>query len=177
MLFFAHLGIAIAAADFTKRLDLTFVAIGALLPDIIDKPLGEIVFGTPAMGRTFSHTMLFLLLLVAFAAYARDLRLVSLASGVLSHLVLDFMWNSPVILFWPLLGNFPKAAYLDPLSYVEMLIMGLRNPAVLIPECLGLAYILYFIYHRRFLIPIWGKEAIVNVRGKFDIMKNLLRKV
>lgn len=177
MLFFAHLGLALAAADLTKRLNLTFVAIGALLPDIIDKPLGEIVFGTPAMGRTFAHTMLFLIVLAAFAIYSRDIRIISLAGGVLSHLFLDFMWNSPVILFWPFLGSFPKAAYLDPLSYIQMLLIGLRNPAVLIPECLGFVYIIYFIYHRRFLIPIWGKAAILNASGKFGMMKNLLKRV
>ncbi len=177
MLFFAHLGIALAAANFIKRLDLTFVAIGALLPDIIDKPLGEIVFGTPNMGRTFAHTILFLMLLVAFAVYTRDIRLISLTSGILSHFALDFMWSSPVILLWPILGNFPKASYLDPLSYIEMLLMGLRNPIVLIPECFGLAYILYFIYQRRFKIPIWGKEALIHISGKLGMMRNLIKRV
>ncbi len=177
MLFFAHLGLALAAASFIKRSNLTFVAIGALLPDIIDKPLGEIVFGTPAMGRTFAHTLLFLLILAALAAYTRDIRLISLSGGVLSHLVLDFMWNSPVTLLWPLLGNFPTAVHLDPLSYIEMLFMGLRDPVVLIPECLGFVYILYFIYQRRFQIPIWGNDAMVNLTSKLGMMRNLLKKV
>jgi len=175
MLFFAHLGLALAAANFIKRSNLTFVAIGSLLPDIIDKPLGEIVFGTPAMGRTFAHTLLFLMILAAIAAYTRDIRLISLSGGVLSHLVLDFMWNSPVILLWPLLGSFPAAEHLDPLSYIETLLLGLRNPVVFIPECLGFVYILYFIYQRRSLIPIWENEAMVNLRGKWRMMMNFLR--
>ncbi|MFB3764155.1 MAG: metal-dependent hydrolase [Methanotrichaceae archaeon] len=177
MLFFAHLGLTLAAASFFKRSNLTFVAIGSLLPDIIDKPLGEIVFGTPAMGRIFAHTLLFLMLLAILAAYTRDIRLISLSGGVLSHFVLDFMWNSPAILLWPLLGGFPVAEHLDPLSYIGMLLTGLRNPVIFIPECLGFVYLLYFIYQRRFLIPIWGNEAMVQINGKLGSMKNILKRI
>ena len=74
---------------------LGFVLLGSMLPDIIDKPLGELRFGTPAMGRTIAHTLLFLLLLGMAAYYLSDLRLASLAGGVMAHLLLDFMWDSP----------------------------------------------------------------------------------
>ncbi len=158
MLLFAHLGLALAAFHFVKRADLTFVAIGSLLPDIIDKPLGAIVFGTPAMGRTFAHTLLFLLILAAFAAYTRDIRLASLSGGVLTHLILDSMWNSPVTLLWPLLGGFPIAAHIDALSYLGTLLLALRNPAVLVPECFGLIYLVYFIFqHKALIIRKYGR--------------------
>lgn len=176
MLFFAHLGLTLAAANFIKKSDLTFVAIGSLLPDIIDKPLGEIVFGTPAMGRTFAHTLLFLMLLASFAAFTRDIRHISLTGGVLSHLVLDSMWNSPAILLWPLLGNFPPAEYLDPLSYIEMLLVGLKNPVILIPECFGFAYIVYFIFQQRSQIFILVNEAILHLNGKYGTMKSLFKR-
>lgn len=162
MLFFAHLGLALAAARFVKRSDLAFVALGSLLPDIIDKPLGAIAFGTPAMGRTFAHTLLFLLVLLAFAAYTRDIRLVSLSGGVLSHLILDSMWNSPVILLWPLLGGFPVADHIGVLGYMEMLLIGLRNPVVFVPECLGLAYLLYFIFQQRLAIISRIKDVMAH---------------
>jgi membrane-bound metal-dependent hydrolase YbcI (DUF457 family) len=162
MLFFAHLGMALFAANFVKRLDLAFVALGSLLPDIIDKPLGAVVFGTPAMGRTFAHTLLFLLLIATFAAYAKDIRLMSLSGGVLSHLILDSMWNSPVILLWPLLGSFPLAAHVGMMGYFEMLIMGLRSPAVFLPECFGFAYTLYFLIQRRLTIVTRAKEAVAH---------------
>lgn len=148
MLLFAHLGITLAlgryvAARYTSGTDLFFLVIGSILPDIIDKPLGEILYGTPSMGRIFTHTLLFLLILTALAAYTWDARIASLAGGVLAHLALDFMWNSPVILFWPLFGPFPVAKPMDVLSYMQMLLMGLRNPVVMVPECLGLAEIIY----------------------------------
>lgn len=144
MLLFAHLSLALLTARPFKRIDLAFLAIGSMLPDIIDKPLGFMIFGTMNHGRIFAHTLLFLLVLAALAISIRDIRLASLGAGVLIHLSLDLMWNSPVILLWPLLGSFPPADYIDALSYVQMLLQGLRDPGILVPECLGLGYLIYF---------------------------------
>jgi hypothetical protein len=155
MLLFAHIGLAIASACFLSRVSLAFLALGSMLPDIIDKPLGLIVFGSPNMGRTFAHTLLFLMLLSALCLYSRDIRLFSLAWGVLIHLSLDFMWNSPQILLWPLLGPFPKAPLLDTVSYLEMLLSGLKNPGILIPEIAGLAYLIFLGYTKRKQAFVW----------------------
>ena len=152
MLLFAHVGLALATARLYSRLDLLFLALGSILPDIIDKPLGLLLFGSPNMGRTFAHTLLFLLILAAISLRLRDIRLASLAWGVLVHLILDSMWNSPVILLWPLLGGFPRAPYLDTLSYLQILLSGLEEPGILIPELLGLGYILILVYLKRGLI-------------------------
>ncbi|RQW81157.1 MAG: metal-dependent hydrolase [Methanothrix sp.] len=149
MLLFAHMGLALLFARPFKKADLTFLAIGSMLPDIIDKPLGTILFGTPGMGRIFAHTLLFLFVIAALAVFLRDIRLVSLCGGVFIHLALDTMWNSPVILFWPLLGPFPIAHYVSPLDYLEMLMLGLKNPGIWIPECIGLAYLIYFAAERK----------------------------
>ncbi len=54
MLLFAHLGLALTAGRFAASVDMTFLALGAILPDIIDKPLGDLVYGTPNMGRIVS---------------------------------------------------------------------------------------------------------------------------
>jgi membrane-bound metal-dependent hydrolase YbcI (DUF457 family) len=144
MLLFAHLGLTLAAARFARGADLAFVFLGSMLPDIIDKPLGLIVFGTPAMGRTHAHTILFLLILVAMAIYFRDIRLASLSGGVLAHLVLDSMWNSPVTLLWPFLGSFPLDIELNTIDYMQRLLLSLNNQEMLVPEVLGLLYLIYF---------------------------------
>ena len=94
MLLFAHLGLTLAGARLMRGAHLGMVLLGSMLPDIIDKPLGEALFGTPAMGRTIAHTLLFLLLLGLAAFYLSDLRMAWVASGVLAHFLLDFMWNS-----------------------------------------------------------------------------------
>lgn len=155
MLLFAHVGIALATARCFSRMSLAFLALGSMLPDIIDKPLGLIVFGSPNMGRTFAHTLLFLMLLSVLCWHFQDIRLFSLTWGVLTHLGLDFMWNSPEIFLWPLLGPFPSAPLLDTMSYLEMLLSGLKNPGVLIPEIAGLVYLIYFAYARRKQISAW----------------------
>jgi membrane-bound metal-dependent hydrolase YbcI (DUF457 family) len=155
MLLFAHVGLAIASARFLSRVSLAFLALGSMLPDIIDKPLGLIIFGSPNMGRTFAHTLLFLMLLSALGLYSRDIRLFSLTWGVLIHLSLDFMWNSPQILLWPLLGPFPTAPLLDTMSYLEMLFSGLKNPGILIPEIAGLAYLIFLGYAKRKRAFVW----------------------
>ena len=153
MLLFAHVGLTLASARFLHQVNLAALALGSMLPDIIDKPLGLIVFGSPNMGRTIGHTLLFLLVLTALALYTRDIRLASLTWGVLAHLILDGMWNSPETLLWPLFGPFPDRQLLDTLSYIEMLLDGLKDPGILIPEIAGFAYLMFFAYSHRSEAP------------------------
>jgi membrane-bound metal-dependent hydrolase YbcI (DUF457 family) len=162
MLLFAHIGLALAAGRMFRGTNLAFLALGSMLPDIIDKPLGQLLYGTPAMGRTISHTLLFLLFISALALYLRDARVASLSGGILTHLALDFMWNSPVILLWPLLGPFPHAAAVDAWSYLEMLLVGLRDPFILIPECLGLSEIIYLLLEGRSSLAEKSRALLPN---------------
>ncbi|MEI6105271.1 MAG: metal-dependent hydrolase [Methanothrix sp.] len=155
MLLFAHVGLALASARFFSNVSLAFLALGSMLPDIIDKPLGIIAFGSPSMGRIFAHTLLFLVILSALCVYSQDIRFISLTWGVLIHLSLDFMWNSPETLLWPLLGPFPSVPLLNTMSYLEMLLSGLKNPGILIPEIAGLAYLVFFAYARRRQASAW----------------------
>lgn len=157
MLLFAHVGIALASAQLLSRASLAFLALGSMLPDIIDKPLSQIVFGSPSMGRTVAHTLLFLMLLATLCFYSQNIRLFSLTWGVLIHLSLDFMWNSPETLLWPLLGAFPSAPLIDIKGYLEMLLSGLKNPGIAIPEIAGLAYLIFFGYSRR-----WHASACID---------------
>lgn len=144
MLIFAHLGLTLALGRLFRHANpvMALLALGSMLPDIIDKPLGYITFGSAANGRIYAHTSLFLLMLMALAVY--NSKMVWLAGGVLAHLCLDQMWSSPIVLLWPLLGAFPIH---DPLSlggYIWLLLTGLKSPSILIPEILGLAYLTYF---------------------------------
>lgn len=87
------------------------VALGAILPDIIDKPLGHIVLReTLDYGRIYGHTLLFLGVIVVLGLAYRRTRpgplLLGLALGVASHLVLDSMWADPTTLLWPMMGDF-----------------------------------------------------------------------
>jgi hypothetical protein len=151
MLLFAHLGLTLAAAKLVERFglrpDLPIVLLGSILPDLIDKPLGYLIYGSMATGRIFAHTLLFLLVLVALAAILKSRPLGSLAFGVLAHQALDTIWRTPEVFLWPILGDFPVKAHVSVLGYFEMLIHGLQNPAILVPELLGLFFLLYFAIH------------------------------
>jgi hypothetical protein len=169
MLLLAHVGLTLAAGRIFRRTNLAFLALGSMLPDIIDKPLGQLLYGSPAMGRTFAHTLLFLLLISGLALYLRDVRLASMSGGVLTHLILDSMWASPIILLWPLLGPFPQAAHLEAWAYLEMLLGRLSDPVILILECLGLAEIIYLLLEGRSCLA--EKSRAFLPKGQLTSMK------
>lgn len=162
MFIFGHIGITLGIFYSLNRLlpkknipiDFKWIAFGALLPDFIDKPLGRIILAeTIGSGRIFAHTLLFGVLLglvAAYAFYQKGWKIPLIVTGAsFCHLLEDQMWNSPEVLFWPLLGwKFPK----DTLSgsfieYFMKILTNSYNPAstgVFIPEIIGLSIILLF---------------------------------
>jgi hypothetical protein len=123
--------------------------LGALLPDLIDKPLfyvpfwltgrrGEILSGT----HLFAHTVVFLLLLVAAARLSRSRPVGAVAIGVATHFVLDAVGLSMGLgtLLWPLLGwHFP--AY--PFKNLGHHLATILNPITLAGELVGAAILLW----------------------------------
>jgi hypothetical protein len=91
-----------------KPLDYRFAALGALVPDLIDKPLERLGIAGVPDGHTFAHTLLFSSLLIAsgvlLARKRRDPRLLLLGLGSLTHLLVDPVVVYPRTLFWPLFG-------------------------------------------------------------------------
>lgn len=123
-----------------RHADIRLVLVGSLLPDILDKPVGELVFReTLGSGRIFAHSLAFLLLLTLGGLYQRRRTgsgsLLALAFGVLAHQACDRMWLEPVTLLWPLLGPFPRAAVADWFDQIWHAL--LHDPAVYVPEILG----------------------------------------
>ena len=132
----------------SSRIDIRLLLVGSLLPDIIDKPVGQLFFReTFSQGRIFSHTLLFLALITiaGFFLYKsrRKVWLLTLASGTLMHLILDEMWHAPRTLFWPFLGfAFERV---DLTGWVSNTFQALlSNPEVYIPEAVGLVILLWF---------------------------------
>jgi len=129
-----------------KHIDVRFLLVGAILPDIIDKPLGLLNIGS---GRSISHTLLFLLIftLLGLILYAarKWKRILVLAAGIMAHLILDSMWLNPHTLFWPFYGrHFSEGNPSDWLSRWWSLLMG--DPIVLIFEATGFLIVAYFVY-------------------------------
>jgi inner membrane protein len=128
--------------------DMRLLLVGSLLPDIIDKPVGQFFFReTFSNGRIFSHTLLFLIIITAIGFYLyksrRQVWLLTLASGTFLHLILDQMWRAPTTLFWPFLGfTFARVELTSWLS--NMLQSLVSNPEVYVPEAAGMAVLLWF---------------------------------
>lgn len=131
-------------------IDYRFILLGALLPDIIDKPLGLILLsGVLANGRTFLHTLLFLSLtmLAAVTLYRQRRAMwgIYIAFGVLTHFIMDAMWTDPVTFYWPLYGFFlahPRITFTwIAQSWIQRL---LEEPRLYIPEIAGFVILLFF---------------------------------
>ncbi|MFC1918750.1 metal-dependent hydrolase [Chloroflexota bacterium] len=173
MLIFAHSGITLGAAALLtvkrgdkltqfrnilsrwpvtlgKTIDIRILLIGSLLPDIIDKPLGQYFLrNTFSNGRIFSHTLLFLLIISAtgFYIYKRHRKtwLLVLSFGTFMHLLLDQMWLNPRTLFWPIFGlAFDRA---DLTDWTRNILQSLfSKPEVYIPELIGLIILICFVF-------------------------------
>lgn len=123
-------------------MDIRMLLLGSLLPDAIDKPLGMLLSDSLSYGRIYTHTLILpgvfgSLALFVYRRYSRTW-LLALAAGTGAHLVLDSMWQSPEILFWPANSLALEKTVVDLSQWAQGRLDGLlRNPAVYVPELIG----------------------------------------
>ena len=148
---FWHAGVTMLVVWFVMRgnprVDYRIVAVASLLPDLIDKPIGRLLFRERFdSGRLYGHTLvlnvaLFCVLFFMRGRIKRKAALVPISS--LLHLAEDGLWSHPRIFWWPFFGGtFPR----DPvggglLGFVNPLV----RPAVLWQEAIGLAAIVWLL--------------------------------
>jgi inner membrane protein len=141
-----HLASSLAA--FYRRIDFRILLVGALLPDIIDKPLGGIILRNQlGSGRIYAHTLLFLVALFLTGIMLYRLRsslwMLVLAFGSFIHLILDSMWQMPRTLLWPFLGfDFERLPVENWISH--WLNEFFTRADIFIPEFIGLGILLWF---------------------------------
>jgi hypothetical protein len=144
-----HLGLGktIATRPYRRfsRVERRAFFLGALLPDLIDKPLFYIPFwltgGRSAEGilsgtHLWAHTGLFLLASVIAALATRSLALRAVAVGVATHFVLDLVGLTLGLgtLLWPLLGwRLP----VFPFGGLRQHLATILNPITLAGEVIG----------------------------------------
>jgi len=85
--------------------------VSSILSDLIDKPLGYILFpDVLGPSRTYFHALLAVIVITALALLAWRFRssmlLLLVAMTVLLHQLIDGMWHEPVTWLYPLLGPF-----------------------------------------------------------------------
>ena len=119
---------------------LIYCAIGSLLPDIIDKPVGHIILDHLSNGRIFFHSLtvcaLVALLGVIVWVVWRHPGFLFIAAGILSHQLADAMWTSPRSWYWPFLGRFPPKY--QPFYFEDMFSLEISSPSELLVVVLGI---------------------------------------
>jgi membrane-bound metal-dependent hydrolase YbcI (DUF457 family) len=136
-----HEGSESSKRGLLSRIDIRLLLLGSILPDIIDKPLGYLIFrNTINNGRIYCHTLLFTIILSIAAfylwKYKHKIWLIPVAFGVFMHLVLDEMWFKPHTLLWPLYGASFQPGDWD-FYWGEIVHRFSLNPSIYIPEIIG----------------------------------------
>lgn len=158
---FAHVGFALALfvafLFVTKkpigRFDIRLLFIGAMLPDIIDKPLNMAgLWG----GRGVAHTLVFLALLFVVTVYVHR-PILSFAAG--THILLDEMYLYPKLALWPAFGWDIYSPPYNAAFYVEIL---MNNVFVQRTELLGMMVVGAFAVYYRLYEPTRLKKALRN---------------
>ncbi len=159
---FWHVGATVAFIRYSFRddaMDLRFLALGALLPDLIDTPIGIVGWSSFETVRLVSHGFLFgsLLMVAVLIATRRGpvrKRWMLLATGVLLHLLLDAMWNAQETLWWPFLGTaFTSSGFSTYGAYAADV---LSDPVMWAGEAIGLAY----------LVVLWRRAGLGSAEAR-----------
>lgn len=126
MLFFGHIGITLDVIllfcfILNRQPDYRIVILGSMLPDIIDKPLYLLLYGTmPENGRFMGHSIFFVLLLIGISLVIykkyKYAGFFVLPAAVFLHMLEDQMWNAPRAFLWPFTGLDPHFKINDVLA-------------------------------------------------------------
>jgi inner membrane protein len=154
--------LAVAASarlrSLAERMDLRILFLGSMVSDIIDKPIGRVIFReTYDNGRIYAHTLLFLMVVAAVGSYMYRRRGNSaglvFSFGVLTHLFLDAMWFRPRTLFWPLLGlsfgEYPTDLYSwsGIQAVMEKVVANPAMALMALPELMGGLVLVWLAWH------------------------------
>lgn len=92
------------------KVDVRFLILGAVLPDLIDLPIGTVFFADRfSTGELWFHTLVlataYMVLVLLFTRRGRRRRAwMAIGIGWLFHLLLDGMWVVEEVLLWPFFG-------------------------------------------------------------------------
>lgn len=148
-MFFWHIGATIAFVRYAFRdeeMDLRYLAVGAVLPNLIDLPVAVAMWSSWEAPRLVTHSLLFgsVLMIAVLVGTSRGItrkRWMLVAIGVLMHLALDAMWADPNTLWWPFLGwGFTSTGVSTFSGYAADV---LADPWMWAGEIVGLTYLVF----------------------------------
>jgi len=167
MLIFCHLcigailGLHLSRATGDSRM-MTLATLGSILPDLVDKPMGYLVYGDIlGHGRFYLHTLLVLLLLAFLGALMVHLNrsnLVAVVAGLFGlHQVMDLMWLTPITWFYPFLGALTTEVPVDLGGWLFALEVGSISEWVF----LGVLALVILSIRRGTRVLAWGSLALL----------------
>ena len=164
---FWHVGATIAFVRYAFRdrnMDLRFLALGAVLPDVIDTPIGALGWSSFETVRLWSHGIIAAsLAMVAVLILTRRgpsrKRWMLVAVGIMMHLLLDAMWNEPATLWWPFLGS--EFTSTGPATFASYVVDVVENPVMWLGEAVGLVY----------LIVLWRRAGLSDREERTALLR------
>lgn len=157
MLVLGHIAAAGATSRwFDRRADLRWVVFFGLLADLIDKPVGLVLFRESFNnGRVYCHSLLFNLLLTLILVALHKPLVYSLALWI--HQGIDLMWTRPWVALWPFTGSF---GYRE--MELEQWVSLTLSPYHVVSEALGFAVIAFFFVRYRLYERIYLSALILS---------------
>lgn len=136
-------------------IDYRLVMAGALLPDLLDAPLGG-----PRLAHSLVASVVLLLGVMAATASRRRLRrqLLALPIGTFLHLVLDGVWAKSKVFWWPFLGRHLAERGLPSLSRPLLV--------VVLEEAVGMALLVALASRFRLREP--DRRRLFLTTGRFS---------
>ena len=129
------------------KVDVRFLLVGALIPDLIDLPIGTVLLADRySTGELWFHSLLLPTVymagvLVLTRRGRRRRAFMAFGIGWLFHLLLDGMWVNDQVFLWPFAGWEipPGEAPFWPLAWER----ALHDPWRWVKEGIGLAYLVW----------------------------------
>jgi inner membrane protein len=129
------------------KVDVRFLLVGAILPDLVDLPLGTLFLGDRySTGELWLHSLLLPTLYMSIVLLTtrrgrRRRAWMALGIGWLLHLLLDGMWTAQEVFLWPFFGleipSGPEPFW--PLAWER----ALSDPWRWAKELVGIGYLMW----------------------------------
>jgi hypothetical protein len=126
------------------KVDVRFLFLGAVLPDLVDLPVGTLIlpdrYSSPELWfhSLLLPTVFMIAILLATRRGRRRRAYMALGVAWLFHLLLDGMWLDERVFLWPFFGSMPGGeAPFWPLAWER----AMSDPWRWVTEALGLGYL------------------------------------
>lgn len=133
---------------------------GAILPDLLDKFSALLFPELLGSGRTICHSLAFFAIVLLFGIliwqYRHTLLGIAFACAILSHQILDAMWNLTPTWYFPFFGAFPT--YMIPDYVGHYFWLEISSPSEWVFGCVSIIFIVVWYmnipeHHKVLLTP------------------------